>query len=89
MTFNSQYGVVNVSSLPVISLNGFAPQSPAAQFQPPQFTEVLAEVPSFASSAAFDGDVFAKIERLADLFQKGVLTEREFTTKKAELLNQV
>ena len=89
MTFNSQYGVVNVSSLPIISLNGFAPQKPAAQFQPPQFTEVLAEVPSFASPAAFDGDVFAKIERLADLFQKGVLTEREFTTKKAELLNQV
>ena len=89
MTFNSQYGVVNVSSLPVISLNGFAPQPPAAQFQPPQFIEALAEVPSFAPPAAFDGDVFAKIERLADLFQKGVLTEREFTTKKAELLNQV
>jgi len=89
MTFNSQYGVVNVSSLPVISLNGFAPQPPTAQFQPPQFIEALAEVPSFAPPAAFDGDVFAKIERLADLFQKGVLTEREFTTKKAELLSQV
>jgi len=90
MTFNSQYGVVNVSSLPIISINGFAPQQQqATQFQPPQFTEGLAEVPSFAPPAAFDGDVFAKIERLADLFQKGVLTEREFTTKKAELLSQV
>lgn len=89
MTFNSQYGVVNVSSLPVISLNGYAPQPPAAHFRPSQFTEGLAEVPSFAPPAAFDGDVFAKIERLADLFEKGVLTEREFTTKKAELLSQI
>ena len=30
--------------------------------------------------------IFARIERLAELRQKGILTEEEFTTKKAELL---
>ncbi len=96
MTFNSQYGVVNVSSLPVVSINGYAPQQPAPQqqpqpvaFQQPAFQpSPIIEVPS-APPGHFDGDVFAKIERLADLWQKGVLTEREFATKKAELLSHV
>jgi hypothetical protein len=32
------------------------------------------------------GDVFAMIERLADLRAKGVLSDDEFNVKKAELL---
>jgi hypothetical protein len=30
-----------------------------------------------------------KIERLADLHKKGILTDQEFTNKKIELLNQL
>lgn len=34
-------------------------------------------------------DIFAKIERLADLHQKGILSPEEFATKKAELLSRL
>jgi hypothetical protein len=87
MTFSSQYGVVNVQNLPVISINGYA-QQPAIQAMRPAQAPSYAPEPSFSPPAA-DSDVFAKIERLADLFQKGVLTEREFTAKKLELLSQI
>jgi hypothetical protein len=33
-----------------------------------------------------EDDIFAKIERLAALHAKGILTDEEFSTKKAELL---
>jgi hypothetical protein len=35
---------------------------------------------------AQEADIFTKIERLADLHKKGVLSEQEFSAKKAELL---
>ncbi|WP_428031788.1 SHOCT domain-containing protein [Ancylobacter sp.] len=35
------------------------------------------------------GDIFTMIERLADLHSKGILTEEEFTAKKAELLDRL
>ena len=85
MTFSSQYGTMTVSSLPVISINGYL-QQPQQNFAPPaQFNEA----PVFQAPAAQEGDVFAKIERLAELWQKGILTEQEFTNKKMELLSQV
>jgi len=34
-------------------------------------------------------DIFAKIERLADLQQKGILSAEEFAAKKAELLSRL
>ncbi|MEY4510440.1 MAG: hypothetical protein RLZZ450_2562 [Pseudomonadota bacterium] len=40
-------------------------------------------------NVANDSDIFAKIERLADLRQKGVLTDDEFNAKKAELLSRI
>jgi hypothetical protein len=85
MTFSSQYGTINVSSLPVISINGYLQQ--AQNFAPP--APFVNEAPAYQQAAAADGDVFAKIERLGDLFQKGILTEQEFTAKKMELLSQV
>jgi hypothetical protein len=36
-----------------------------------------------------DGDPLALMERLAELHRRGVLTEEEFTTKKAELLRRI
>ncbi|MGA9320293.1 MAG: SHOCT domain-containing protein [Xanthobacteraceae bacterium] len=34
-------------------------------------------------------DIFAKIERLADLQQKGIVSQEEFAAKKAELLSRL
>jgi hypothetical protein len=87
LSFNSQYGLIDVSSLPVISVDGQA-VVPAGASAP------LPYLPAFETSAApsasqvpsAGGDVFAMIERLADLRAKGVLSDDEFNVKKAELL---
>jgi len=94
MCFNSQYGLVDVGSLPVVSVDGMAPLAPAMNapmpapvFAPPPAAPVQAwsvQNPPLASSA--DADVFATLERLADLARKGVLTDNEYQVKKAELL---
>jgi hypothetical protein len=39
--------------------------------------------------AAPSDDIFFKIERLADLLKKGLLSEDEFAAKKAELLSRL
>jgi hypothetical protein len=39
--------------------------------------------------AGMNSDVFATIERLADLRSKGVLTDEEFASKKSELLGRL
>lgn len=80
-TFTSQYGVVPVSSLPVINPAGNAPQS----FQPAPYQEA----PAYGSASPNEGDIFAKIERLAELRQKGILSDAEFASKKAELLSRL
>ena len=80
-SFTSQYGLVPVDSLPVV--NGFGTaQQPS--FQPPVY-EPQAQEPSTAS----ESDIFAKIERLAELRQKGILSDAEFSAKKAELLGRL
>jgi len=41
------------------------------------------------TETAQETDIFAKIERLADLQQKGILSPEEFAAKKAELLSRL
>jgi hypothetical protein len=74
LTFNSQYGVVRVSDLRLVSP---APEVAA----PPAATT---EAPAPASSG--ERDIFATIEKLATLRDKNILSEEEFSKKKAELL---
>ena len=83
LTFSSQYGLIRVNDLPVVgpnSQNAFAPP-PQQTYQPP------AQPPS--SQAPGSEDIFRSIEQLASLHQKGVLTDAEFATKKAELLSRL
>ena len=88
LSFNSQYGLIDVASLPVISVDGVAPyappNAPAPSMQPNN---------GFGSfnnaSGSSQQDVFATIEKLADLRTKGILSDDEFATKKAELLSRV
>jgi membrane protease subunit (stomatin/prohibitin family) len=53
----------------------------------------LNSAPSVAGAAANTGlkpdEVMATLEKLAELKGKGILTEEEFTTKKAELLKKL
>ncbi|MBC7681080.1 MAG: SHOCT domain-containing protein [Ferruginibacter sp.] len=82
---SSQYGYVNLSQLPVVTINGMAPMAP------PAFRNNDNSYSSFNSTAGSGkgSDVFASIEKMADLQAKGILTSQEFATKKAELLSRL
>jgi hypothetical protein len=80
--FTSQYGTVNLASLPVVSIDG-RPSAMAPALSPPPAT------PTSGVAPGAETDVFAAIERLADLRAKGVLTDEEFTRKKSELLSRL
>lgn len=77
ITFTSQYGLVDVKTLPIISIDNVPvampnqPQ-PVSSFQPPLTNQ--------------DANIFDAIEKLAALKDKGILTDAEYSTKKAELL---
>jgi hypothetical protein len=81
LTFSSQYGLVDVASLPVLAVDG-VPVAGGSQQTP--------QVPTSPGPPGSGGaDIFALIERLAELRAKGILGEEEFATKKAELLGRL
>lgn len=80
LTFNSQYGLVSLASLPIVQ--GTA--NSAATFQPAYVKD-----PTPQGANAAEVDMFAMIERLAELRQKGILSDAEFASKKAELLGRL
>jgi hypothetical protein len=90
LSFTSQYGLMDVASLPVVSSNGVPPQS---SYAAPPTTSVSYNAsqgaPSNAGASANEQDVLATIERLADLKAKGILSDNEFAAKKAELLSRL
>ena len=102
LTFTSQHGLVRVADLPVVPTGSAGPPPsraeavtpgpmPAAGVGPSMATPAepapppSAARPVLAPTGSAD-EIFARIERLAELRQKGILTEEEFTTKKGELL---
>ena len=95
LSFNSQYGLIDVASLPVITVNGQAPMAPAPApyVQPPAPAPYPAPAPLQSAGSGHGSshaqDIFGTIERLAELRSKGVLDEAEFQTKKAELLGRL
>jgi hypothetical protein len=80
LTFTSQYGTVPVATLPVVSIDGVAQKSPAQTVTPAE---------PYRAEAAQETDIFAKIERLAELERKGILSQEEFAAKKSELLGRL
>lgn len=81
--FTSQYGTVNLASLPIMSIDGHPPAAPRPLSTP------AAAAPTTGAPFAREADLFAAIERLADLRAKGILSDEEFTQKKAELLSRL
>ncbi len=98
LTFTSQFGLVRVADLPLVSPSGTPPAPPPsstqAPLQPspkpiPAAPEAAASTaPTPAASLAVH-DILTTIERLAELRQKNILTEEEFAAKKAELLSRL
>ena len=91
-SFTSQFGTFTVESLPVVS----PPPPPGPPFvQPaPSPQPMSAQAPGFSATYSNDSssgpsassDILASIERLAQLHQRGILSDDEFRSKKAELL---
>lgn len=48
-----------------------------------------AQAPAELQPTHEEGDIFAKIERLAELRQKGILSEEEFAGKKSKLMSRL
>lgn len=94
LSFTSQHGLVPISELPVV--DGKTPTS--RDSVPPTTTEAPLAAPAAAQAetqpapgvvtpqAMSDDQIFSRIERLAGLFEKGILSKEEYDAKKAELL---
>ena len=85
-SFSSQYGYVDLSRLPVVSVNGVAPMAPANNNNSSYSN---APVNSTPANATGDSDIFASLEKLAALQNRGILTAQEYAAKKAELLSRL
>ena len=80
LTFSSQRGVVRVDRLPRVTTGAFsAPQARPAQASP-------SAQPAASGDA---GSILGLIEQLGQLKEKGLITEQEFSAKKAELLKRL
>jgi len=86
LTFTSQHGVVRLADLAPAST---APAPPAAAAPPSPATAQPPQPGAPPREGSSDDDIFAKIERLAELRQKDIISQAEFDAKKAELLDRL
>jgi hypothetical protein len=86
VTFTSQHGVVEGTSLPLMASGrlGSPDVESSASTHP-----AAAPPPASDMAAAQATDILATLERLAELRHKDILSEEEFATKKAELLRRL
>jgi len=66
--------------LSIVSIDSVVQNAPAQ-------TKTPAE--PYRADTAQETDIFAKIERLAELERKGILSQEEFAAKKSELLGRL
>lgn len=83
LTFTSQHGVVAVDTLPVVKDDRLERSGDVPQ------TSTRSPSPLSPTVAMREADIFVMLERLAELRQKGVLSEEEFVAKKTELLGRI
>ncbi len=99
ITFTSQFGVVNLSALPIVWRGQLPYQESTQQDSPSQnstsTTNPVSPSPSSTSSNSAPNNsdsadqILATLERLGDLVEKGHLSNDEFAAKKAELLSRL
>ncbi|HET9644690.1 MAG TPA: SHOCT domain-containing protein [Burkholderiaceae bacterium] len=92
LSFTSQYGLIDVANLPVVSsgtVTASAAPLPSSTSAAPARKEARPVPASQRADQGTGTDVLTMIEKLADLRAKGVLTEEEFASKKAELLGRL
>ena len=93
LTFSSQYGTFGIDTLPLESPGGgkpvVEPAAPANQTAEAAAAPVAISRQDSGSSLQSHDDILKAIERIADLHQKGILSDDEFKSKKAELLSRL
>ena len=89
ITFTSQHGLVRVAELEVVDGAKAKEATPTAPAPEPARAPPAAVPEAPPQPAASSDDIFGKIERLAELHAKGVLTNKEFEAKKADLLDRL
>lgn len=85
VSFSSQFGTFDVSSLQELGGQQVA-ETPAA---PPPPSEPTPPAPSPAGGSNDPAAIIAAIESLAGLHERGILSDDEFSSKKAELLSRL
>jgi hypothetical protein len=80
LSFSSQHGTFTVDSLP---------PSPVPVPGSDPVVSALEPTPPAAAGGTDPETILATIDRLSDLHQRGVLSDDEFTAKKAELLGRL
>ena len=95
LTFTSQFGLVRVADLPLVSPQAEQPQEPSpsvsstpSQAPSPKAPATIVTAPAGAAPSAA-ADILKTIESLAELRRKDILTEEEFRAKKTELLSRL
>ncbi|PON13587.1 hypothetical protein C2W62_33580 [Candidatus Entotheonella serta] len=103
LSFSSQHGLVDVAQLPVIAPDTMnsesdsqsrpATEAPSVSLSSASEQDGGAEVPVTPTASvqpAVQGmDIFTAIEKLGELNARDLLTDEEFTNKKADLLNRL
>jgi hypothetical protein len=98
LTFTSQHGLVRVADLDIVTIADDSPDRPQdtqrtvpTQIEPIPVPPMTPPTTSLASGpTAFDqDDIISKIERLAGLRSKGIISDEEFAAKKTELLDRL
>lgn len=92
LTFSSQYGTLSVDTLPLVSLGSdraiVEPAAPSYEAPEPPPTPI-ATSRTGCRFPAISRDILKALERIGDLHQKGILSDDEFKSKKAELLSRL
>jgi hypothetical protein len=83
LSFSSQLGAVDISRLPAVSGASGTKTPPEPMYKAAAGQRVATR------AAGAHEDILTAIERLAELHARGILTEAEFSAKKAELLNRL
>ena len=78
LTFKSQHGLVRIDELESVSVE-----------EPSDTGTTVAPAAQAVAASGSDDDVFVKLEKLAALRDKSVITDEEFAAKKAELMAQL
>jgi hypothetical protein len=86
LTFTSQQGSVRLTDLRVVSESSTETPSPATREPTPKSADREPAAAAVILGRERSAEIFYQSERLAELRDRGILSEEEFSSKKTELL---